>query len=85
MTSQLTLLDPPLGAADAVAASQVNHGEVFTRQSVVEFILDLVGYEPDIDLASRRIVEPACGTGAFLIAIVDRLVSRAGGEGRRSR
>jgi len=74
MTSQLRFLDPPAKRIDADATDQVNHGEVFTRRWVVEFILDLVGYEPEADLASRTIVEPACGTGAFLIPIVDRLV-----------
>ncbi len=45
-----------------------------SRRWVVEFILDLVGYRPAEDLSSRTIVEPACGSGAFLIPIVDRLV-----------
>lgn len=71
--SQLTLLpiDDQLGHA---RAEQSNHGEVFTRRWVVEFILDLVGYRPGEDLSSRTIVEPSCGSGAFLIPIVDRLV-----------
>ena len=51
----------------------VNHGEVFTRGWVVELILDLVGYTPDRDLAGLRIVEPACGSGAFLASVVQRL------------
>lgn len=51
-----------------------NHGEVFTRRWVVEFILDLVGYRNEADLASMVIVEPACGAGAFLIPIVERLL-----------
>jgi len=69
-SSQLSLLPPE----DEPRADQSNHGEVFTRRWVVDFILDLVGYRPADDLASRTIVEPACGTGAFLIPIVDRLV-----------
>jgi adenine-specific DNA-methyltransferase len=51
----------------------VEHGEVFTRRWVVETILDLVGYTVDRDLANLRIMEPACGTGAFLGPIVQRL------------
>ena len=71
--SQLSLL-PTDDHLAGVRAEQSNHGEVFTRRWVVEFILDLVGYRPAEDLSSRTIVEPACGSGAFLIPIVDRLV-----------
>ncbi|MGH2719531.1 MAG: N-6 DNA methylase, partial [Actinomycetota bacterium] len=53
----------------------VDHGEVFTRRWVVELILDLVGYSTDCDLAAKVIVEPSCGSGAFLIPIVERLVT----------
>jgi adenine-specific DNA-methyltransferase len=59
---------PPIKALDAP-----NYGEVFTRRWVVELILDLCGYTPDRDLASLRIIEPACGSGAFLGPIVERL------------
>lgn len=38
-------------------------------------MLDLVGYTADSDLAALRLVEPACGTGAFLIPVVERLVA----------
>lgn len=51
----------------------ITHGEVFTRGWVVELILDLVGYTPERDLATFTIVEPACGSGAFLGPIVQRL------------
>lgn len=54
-----------------------NYGEVFTRRWVVDLILDLVGYTPDRDLASMVLVEPSCGSGAFLGPIVDRLVESA--------
>ncbi|MFZ6003781.1 MAG: Eco57I restriction-modification methylase domain-containing protein [Actinomycetota bacterium] len=52
-----------------------NHGEVFTRAWVVDLILDLAGYMPDRDLASAVAIEPACGSGAFLIPMVARLVA----------
>jgi hypothetical protein len=58
----------PESLQDAVA-----HGEVFTRRWIVETILDLAGYTADRDLADLRIVEPACGTGAFLGPIAERL------------
>ncbi|MBK8459027.1 MAG: N-6 DNA methylase [Micropruina sp.] len=56
-----------------------NQGEVFTRRWVVEFMLDLVGYQPHADLASLTVVEPAVGSGAFWGALLDRLLeSRPG-------
>ncbi len=73
--AQLTLLEPHEILTAAVPGIQSNHGEVFTRRWVVGFILNLVGYDRNEDLASRVIVEPSCGTGAFLIPIVDRLVA----------
>jgi hypothetical protein len=79
--SQLTLLQIEDDLEDA-REGQSNHGEVFTRRWVVEFILDLVGYQADDDLASRVIVEPACGSGAFLLPIVDRLVASSALRGR---
>ncbi|UGQ11071.1 Eco57I restriction-modification methylase domain-containing protein [Yinghuangia sp. ASG 101] len=60
----------------------VEHGEVFTRAWVVELILDLVGYTADRDLASLKIVEPACGEGAFLGPIVRRLSASCRTHGR---
>ncbi|WP_306944585.1 Eco57I restriction-modification methylase domain-containing protein [Streptomyces phaeochromogenes] len=60
----------------------VEHGEVFTRRWVVDSILDLVGYTADQDLAAKRLVEPACGAGAFLSAIVERLSASCRAHGR---
>lgn len=76
MDGQLTLMPAPAmthdPAAHLVDAAGV-HGEVFTRPWVVELILDLVGYTSDRDLAELVVVEPACGTGAFLGPLVRRL------------
>jgi adenine-specific DNA-methyltransferase len=58
------------------------HGEVFTRRWVVELILDLVGYTADRDLVEMRAVEPACGSGAFLVPMIERLVGSARLHGR---
>lgn len=47
-----------------------DHGEVFTGQREVNAMLDLVKQETDrID---SRFLEPACGDGNFLIAILER-------------
>ena len=62
-----------LSPIHSIPAEAVEHGEVFTRRWVVELILDLVDYRPDRELADLRIVEPACGTGAFLGVIAERV------------
>ncbi|MFB0631178.1 Eco57I restriction-modification methylase domain-containing protein [Streptomyces sp. AB3(2024)] len=56
-----------------VPTEAVEHGEVFTRRWVVDLILDLLGYTADKDLCDLKIVEPACGGGAFLSAIASRV------------
>jgi len=53
------------------------HGEIFTRRWVVDLILDLVGYTPDRDLTTTRALEPACGSGAFVVPMIERLIASA--------
>lgn len=53
------------------------HGAVFTQRWVVELILDLAGYTAERDLGGMVAVEPSCGSGAFLLAMVERLVQSA--------
>jgi len=65
-----------------MAAPPRTYGEIFTRRWVVDTILDLVHYAPEDDLGARRILEPACGTGAFLGPIVERLLRSAAIHGR---
>lgn len=57
----------------SIPDTAVEHGEVYTRDWVVEMILDLVGYTPDRNLAKLVISDPACGSGAFLLGIARRL------------
>jgi adenine-specific DNA-methyltransferase len=58
-------------------ASGGTHGVVLTKPHVVRLILDLSGYVPERDLASRSLLEPSCGEGAFLVQAVDRLMGSA--------
>ena len=74
-TQQLVLLDPERPMADWTPDPNGEHGEVFTRRWVVDLVLDLVGYDPALDLGATTIVEPSCGYGAFLLPIVERLVA----------
>lgn len=59
-----------------------NFGDVFTLRWVVEMILDLCGYTADQDLAAMRLVDPACGDGAFVIPVLDRLIESCLASGR---
>ena len=58
-----------------------NYGEVFTRRWVVEVLLDLAGYSTHRDLGSLQLVEPSCGSGAFLGPAVERLIESAQAHG----
>ena len=48
---------------------------IYTRPDIVDLILDLAGYTEDQPLAEQQLIEPSCGGGAFLCAIVARLIS----------
>jgi adenine-specific DNA-methyltransferase len=79
---QLSLIEVPVAPADIARDPGADYGEVFTRRWIVELILDLVGYTEDQDLGGRRLVEPSCGTGAFLVPVVDRLIASCRRHGR---
>ncbi len=59
-------------------------GAIFTKPEIVELILDLAGYDASNQrLATRRLLEPSCGDGAFLTAVLSRLLrSEAQHSGR---
>ncbi|MYV53731.1 Eco57I restriction-modification methylase domain-containing protein [Streptomyces sp. SID3212] len=65
--------DTTLHPLPSVPEEAVEHGEVFTRRWVVDLILDLVGYTSDKVLCDLKLVEPACGSGAFLGAVASRI------------
>jgi len=48
----------------------VNHGEVFTAQREVNAMLNLVKHETE--RIESRFLEPACGTGNFLVEVLNR-------------
>jgi hypothetical protein len=47
-----------------------DHGEVFTGKREVDAMLDLV--KPETERIDSRFLEPACGNGNFLTAILER-------------
>lgn len=59
-----------------------DHGEVFTSEREVNAMLDLVKQETErID---SRFLEPACGTGNFLVEILSRKLAIVGGRYKKS-
>ena len=56
-------------------ASPKEAGVVYTKPWMVELVLDLAGYHPEKALAELVALEPSAGDGAFLSAMVRRLVA----------
>ena len=75
LVRQLTVIEDPMALAELTPNPGADYGEVFTRRWVVDLILDLVGFTSDHDLGGRVLVEPSCGTGAFLVPVVERLIA----------
>ena len=71
--------DPVIEGITAVGEPK---GVVYTRQWVVDLILDLAGYLPEQDLADRYAVEPSAGEGAFLVPMIRRLLDSLEAHGR---
>ena len=55
--------------------SDSDKGQVYTRTEVVEFMLTAMGLNTCDDLKNVRFLEPSCGEGEFVVAIVDRLIN----------
>lgn len=68
---------PPEAYNYGKRSSGETHGVVLTKAHIVELILDLAGYAADRDLGALRILEPSCGTGAFIVPAVRRLLKSA--------
>ena len=45
-------------------------GEFYTPQPVIDYIMDGVGY--DRGVSNERLIDPACGSGTFLVEAVER-------------
>ena len=56
-------------------SNDIEKGEVYTKNEVVNFILDLVGYKSTKDLTRFTVLEPSFGRGDFLKTIVQRLMA----------
>ncbi|MFC6825360.1 Eco57I restriction-modification methylase domain-containing protein [Halopelagius fulvigenes] len=47
-------------------------GEFYTPQPVIDYIMDGVGYERGV--SNKRLIDPACGSGTFLVEAVERYI-----------
>ena len=56
-------------------------GEFYTPTEVVNFILDRLEYTPDQPIEHKDILDPATGSGTFLVQAANRLVERLDRKG----
>jgi hypothetical protein len=56
-------------------------GGFYTPDELVDLVLDIVGYVPDKEgLCEKTIIDPACGSGAFVAAAATRLLKHLRAE-----
>lgn len=53
--------------------SSCEKGEVFTKPSVVDFMVSILDFQDNILDKNTRVLEPSCGSGEFVITIVKKL------------
>ena len=51
-------------------------GEFYTPDEVVDYILDSVEYVPSKAIENKELIDPACGSGGFLVRAARRLIAR---------
>lgn len=51
-------------------------GEFYTPVEVVRYILDAVGYTPENRIEDKLLLDPACGSGTFLVEAAKQLAKR---------
>ncbi|MCJ7560164.1 N-6 DNA methylase [Candidatus Bathyarchaeota archaeon] len=51
-------------------------GEFYTPIEVIEYILDAVEYAQENEIRGKTVLDPACGSGGFLVEATQRLVER---------
>ncbi|MBI3588240.1 N-6 DNA methylase [Candidatus Micrarchaeota archaeon] len=51
-------------------------GEFYTPEEVIDYILDAVEYVPQKAIEGKDLIDPACGSGGFLVRAARRLIAR---------
>ncbi|MHA1305476.1 MAG: HsdM family class I SAM-dependent methyltransferase, partial [Candidatus Heimdallarchaeaceae archaeon] len=49
-------------------------GLFYTPEPIVNFILDKTGFKPSKEIIGKKILDPSCGSGSFLVRAVMRLI-----------
>ena len=57
------------------------YGEVFTPPKIVKQMVDMI--EPDVSKPETTVLEPACGTGNFLVELLERKLARCESDEER--
>ena len=58
-------------------------GGFYTPDEIVALILDLAGYKPEVpELCKMKILDPACGSGTFVVEAARRLRTHLEGHGK---
>ena len=77
---QVELFEQSVPVRDAVAyfsdSDAASRGAIHTKPEVAEFILDLMGWDHEANLAHCRLLEPSVGEGDFLIPAARRLLEQ---------
>src|SRR5438270_10255351 len=63
------------------AKERKQRGHFSTPPLLVERILDACGYTPDRDLSGARVLDPACGSGNFIVGAACRLLTAGKSRG----
>jgi len=56
-------------------------GEFYTPEEVIDYILKGVGYTADQQIEGKLLLDPACGSGGFLVRAIKALVDRLKAKG----
>lgn len=52
-------------------------GEFYTPVEVVDYILDAVDYKPGCFITNKRLIDPSCGSGTYLVGALKRYLVEA--------
>jgi len=56
-------------------------GEFYTPEEVIDYILDAVGYTPESEIEGTKLLDPACGSGGFLVRATNIFVEKLKNHG----
>ena len=76
MSTQFSFVDNfAVKDSRAWGQSDFDKGQIYTKTEVVDFMISTIGLNTANDFENVRILEPSCGEGKFVIAIVQRLIN----------